>query len=86
MWNMVPGESAEVDDVPTLYLLLRGTQNHQDTDSHSSSSPEVLIQEQMLHREPYVLDALEDDILRGSDANASSRDSLSQNEECCPQS
>ena len=59
---------------------------NQDTDSHSSSSPEVLIQEQMLHREPYVLDALEDDILRGSDANASSRDSLSQNEECCPQS
>lgn len=38
MWNMVPEESAEVDDVPTLYLLLRGTQNHQVTQKRWSLS------------------------------------------------
>ena len=38
MWNMVPGESVEVDDVPTLYLLLRGTQNHQVTQKRWSLS------------------------------------------------
>lgn len=31
MWNVLPGDSAEVDDAPTLYLLLRGTQSHQVT-------------------------------------------------------
>lgn len=38
MRNVLPGDSAEVDDVPTLYLLLRGTQNHQVTHKRWSLS------------------------------------------------
>lgn len=37
MGNMLPRESADLYDVPTLYLLLRGTQNHQVTHSKTWS-------------------------------------------------
>lgn len=33
MGNMLPRESADLYDVPTLYMLLGGTKNHQLTHS-----------------------------------------------------